>query len=118
MEKLMAQRKSTVVTPSPLIVDEKAPIPAKDDTPLIKSNPAYESCMLVDEQLRAYPLAIGSLSLQAHNQLLVSSSTKDIGPTYHAIFDMWFIAYIFHKRTRVCGRVFHDLNNQVHSLRG
>ncbi|VFR02585.1 unnamed protein product [Cuscuta campestris] len=48
-------------TPPPaLILDEKAAAPGKDEPPIMKPNPAYESWLIVDAQIRACLLAIVS----------------------------------------------------------
>ncbi|VFQ94622.1 unnamed protein product [Cuscuta campestris] len=48
------------VPPPPLVVDEKAAAPGKDELPVMKPNPAYDSWVLVDAQIRACLLAIVS----------------------------------------------------------
>ncbi|VFQ75464.1 unnamed protein product [Cuscuta campestris] len=62
------------VPPSPLNLDEKAAAPGKDAPPVMKPNPAYDSWVLVDAQIRACLLAIVSPTVQTHIHALPSSA--------------------------------------------
>ncbi|VFQ82969.1 unnamed protein product [Cuscuta campestris] len=62
------------VPPSPLILDEKAAAPGKDAPPVMKPNPAYDSWVLVDAQVRACLIAIVSPTVQTHIHALPSSA--------------------------------------------
>ncbi|VFQ99485.1 unnamed protein product [Cuscuta campestris] len=62
------------VPPPPLVLDEKAAAPSKDEPPVMKPNPAYDSWVLVDAQIRACLLAIVSPTVQTHIHALPSSA--------------------------------------------
>ncbi|VFQ68229.1 unnamed protein product [Cuscuta campestris] len=62
------------VPPPPLVLDEKAAAPGKDEPPVMKPNPAYDSWVLVDAQIRACLLAIVSPTVQTHIHALPSSA--------------------------------------------
>ncbi|VFQ68804.1 unnamed protein product [Cuscuta campestris] len=69
-------------SPLPLILDEKAAAPGKDEPPVMKPNSAYESWHIVDAQIRACLLAIvsptGTDSMQTYldTVLTIVSSLK------------------------------------------
>ncbi|VFQ84645.1 unnamed protein product [Cuscuta campestris] len=62
------------VPPPPLVLDEKGAAPGKDEPPVMKPNPAYDSWVLVDAQIRACLLAIVSPTVQTHIHALPSSA--------------------------------------------
>ncbi|VFR03194.1 unnamed protein product [Cuscuta campestris] len=61
-------------SPPALILDEKATAPSKDAPPVMKPNPAYESWLIVDAQIRACLLAIVSPTVQTHIHALPTSA--------------------------------------------
>ncbi|VFQ96979.1 unnamed protein product [Cuscuta campestris] len=61
-------------SPPALILDEKATAPNKDAPPVMKPNPAYESWLIVDAQIRACLLAIVSPTVQTHIHALPTSA--------------------------------------------
>ncbi|VFQ90458.1 unnamed protein product, partial [Cuscuta campestris] len=79
-------------SPPALILDEKAAAPGKDAPPVMKSNPAYESWLIVDAQIRACLLAIVSPTVQTHIHPL---------PTSTAIWNHLEQRYNFLSRTHI-----------------
>ncbi|VFQ71713.1 unnamed protein product [Cuscuta campestris] len=61
-------------SPSSFVLDEKAAAPGKDEPPVMKLNPAYESWNIVDAQIRACLLAIVSPTVQTHIHALPTSA--------------------------------------------
>ncbi|VFQ92088.1 unnamed protein product [Cuscuta campestris] len=62
------------VPPPSLVLDERAAAPGKDEPPVMKPNPAYDSWVLVDAQIRACLLAIVSPTVQTHIHALQTSA--------------------------------------------
>ncbi|VFQ94264.1 unnamed protein product [Cuscuta campestris] len=56
--RLLGYVDGTEPKPPSMILDEKAAAPAKDEPPILKPNPAHETWLVVDAQLRACLLAI------------------------------------------------------------
>ncbi|VFQ98548.1 unnamed protein product, partial [Cuscuta campestris] len=61
-------------SPPALILAEKATAPGKDAPPVMKSNPAYESWLIVDAHIRACLLTIVSPTVQTHIHALPTSA--------------------------------------------
>ncbi|VFQ63525.1 unnamed protein product [Cuscuta campestris] len=61
-------------SPPSFVLDEKAAAPGKDEPPVMKPNPAYESWNIIDAQIRACLLAIVSPTVQTHIHALPTSA--------------------------------------------
>ncbi|VFQ98651.1 unnamed protein product [Cuscuta campestris] len=72
--RLLSYVDGTEPAPPSLILDEKAAISRKEDSPVMKANPAYETWMIVDAQIRACLLAVISPTVQTHIHTLPTSA--------------------------------------------
>ncbi|VFQ74377.1 unnamed protein product [Cuscuta campestris] len=72
--RLLSYVDGSEVPPPSLILDEKSAAPGKDEPPVMKPNPAYDSWVLVDAQIRACLLAIVSPTIQTHMHALPTSA--------------------------------------------
>ncbi|VFQ87467.1 unnamed protein product [Cuscuta campestris] len=72
--RLLGYVDGTEPAPPSLLLDEKAATSGKEDPPVMKANPAYETWLIVDAQIRAYLLAIVSPTVQTHIHSLPTSA--------------------------------------------
>ncbi|VFQ63464.1 unnamed protein product [Cuscuta campestris] len=72
--RLLGYVDGTEPKPPSMILDEKAAAPAKDEPPILKPNPAHETWLVVDAQLRACLLAIVSPVVQTHIHALPTAA--------------------------------------------
>ncbi|VFQ60904.1 unnamed protein product [Cuscuta campestris] len=73
--RLLSYVDGTGPAPPSVILDGKATASGKEDPPIMKDNPAYETWMVVDAQIRACLLAIVSPTVQTHIHALPTSAT-------------------------------------------
>ncbi|VFQ92380.1 unnamed protein product [Cuscuta campestris] len=72
--RLLSYVDGSEVPPPSLVLDEKAAAPGKYEPPVMKPNPAYDSWVLVDAQIRACLLAIVSPIVQTRIHALPTSA--------------------------------------------
>ncbi|VFQ69872.1 unnamed protein product [Cuscuta campestris] len=72
--RLLGYVDGTEPAPPSLLLDEKAVTSGKEDPPVMKANPAYETWLIVDAQIRACLLAIVSHTVQTHIHSLPTSA--------------------------------------------
>ncbi|VFQ69551.1 unnamed protein product [Cuscuta campestris] len=72
--RLLGYVDGTEPAPPSLLLEEKAATSGKEDPPVMKANPAYETWLIVDAQIRACLLAIVSPTVQTHIHALPTSA--------------------------------------------